>query len=197
MPIISLLSITPAILSRLIWTAQPILSTFPVSPYNSPISTFFLLLTHLPSLPANYPSSPLSFGITNDDSRTNKIPTAHFSLFTFLPYPSHYKPRVFWHTKPCVFSKPINNITCNISKKQIPTFLHQLLHLHFYYLLPHTTNPVIYHTLYSTVMVGRYLFFSILFPFPLPPLLTDSKFALGYQPPPHQTPSKKPPPLSC
>ena len=141
-PIISLLSITPAILSKLIWTAQPTLSTFPVSPYNSPISTFFLLLTHLPSLPANYPTSPLSFRITNDDSRTNKIPTAHFSSFTFLPYSSHYRPRGLWHTKPCVFSKSINNITCNIWKKQIPTFLHCQLHLHFYCLLPLTLHTL-------------------------------------------------------
>ena len=142
MSIISLLRITPAILSRLIWTGQPTLSTFPVSPYDSPISTFFLLLTHLPSLSANYPSFPLSFGITNDDSKTNKIPIAHFSLFTFLLCPSHYKPRVLWHTKPCVFSKLINNITCNISKKQILTFLHRQLHLHFYYLLPLTLHTV-------------------------------------------------------
>ena len=141
-PVISLLSITPAILWWLIWTAQPTLSNFPISPYNSPISTFSLLLTHLPSLPANYPTSPLSFGITNDDTRTNKIPTAHFSPFTFLPYSSHYKPRGLWQTKPCVFSKPINNITCNTWKKQIPTFLHRQLHLHFYCLLPLTLHTL-------------------------------------------------------
>ena len=116
MATISLLSITPAILSTLIWTTQRTLANFPVSPYNSPISPFFLLLTLLPALPATSPSSPLSFGIANDDSRTNTIPTAYFNIFTFLPYPSHYKPQVLWHTKPCVFSKPINNITCNISK---------------------------------------------------------------------------------
>ena len=126
-PTISLVSITPAILSTLIWTAQPTLSTFSISPFNSFIYSFFLLLTHLPALSVNSPFSPLSFGITKDDSRTNKIPTAHFSLFTFLPYRSHYKPRVLWHTKACVFSKPINDRTCNISRKQIPTFLHRQL----------------------------------------------------------------------
>ena len=116
MATISLLSITPAILSTLIWTTQRTLANFPFSPCNSPISPFFLLLNLLPALPATSPSSPLSFGIANDDSRTNTIPTAYFNIFTFLPYPPHYKPQVLWHTKPCVFSKPINNITCNISK---------------------------------------------------------------------------------
>ena len=113
-----LCSITPAMLSTLIWSCQQTLSTFTFrQSYSSPIFPFSLLLTHLPALPVNSPSSPLSFGITNDDSRTNKIPTAHFSLFTFLQYPSHYKRRVLWHTKPCVFSKSISNITCNISMK--------------------------------------------------------------------------------
>ena len=143
-PTISLLSITPAILSTLIGTAQPTLSAFPVCPYNSPFSnSYFFPPFNSPACPpSQLPFSPLSFGITNDDTRTNKIHTAHFSLFTFLTYPSHYKPWVLWHTKPNVFSKPINSTTCNISKKQIPTFLHHQPHLNFYYLLPLTLHTL-------------------------------------------------------
>ena len=92
MTTIGLLSITPATLSILISThahfAQP---TFPVSPYNSPISP-----SHLPALQSNSPSSPLSFGITSDDSRTNKIPTVHL---VFSPschiHPTSFHPLVF------------------------------------------------------------------------------------------------------
>ena len=100
-----------------------------------------------------------------------KSPNVHFSLFTPLPYPSQYKPRVSWHSKPWTFSKPVNNITSNILKEQIPTFLHHQLQLHFYYLLPlsNTIYPVIHHT-YSTIMVKSFFFYS---PFPIAPPLTD------------------------
>ena len=45
-----------------------------------------------------------------------------------------------------------------------------------------TTYAVIYHTLYSIIMVGTFSF--PFFPFPTPPPLTDSRSALGYHPTP-------------
>ena len=149
--------------------------------YSSAISTFFLPLTHLPFLPANYPSSPLSFGITNDDSRTNKIPTAHFSLFTFLLYPSHYKPRVFWHTL-----QHIKETGPNLSASPASsTFLLSAAN--------NTTYAVIYHTFYSILILGTFSF-----PFFSLPSPDRFKVCIGLATPfhPNQTPSETPPALS-
>ena len=168
MPTIGRRRITPAILSTLISThapsAQPTLSTFLASSYNSPICPFFFLLTLLRGFTANSQLSFLPPLLWNNQwAEAKKSPNVHFSLFTTLPYPFRYKPRVSRHSTPWAFSKQINNITRNILKKQITTFLHRQLQLYFYYLLPisNTIYLVIPHT-YSTIMIITFSF-----PFPL------------------------------